>query len=54
MMTQTEITAEVFKIIRANEDKSAKYTMEKIREHLPDVTDDMLAIAISYVYERLR
>ncbi len=51
-MTQTEITAEVFKIIRANEYKSAKRIYQLIKEHLPDISDAMINVALLYIYKK--
>lgn len=39
-MDKLELKAEVFKVIRANQDKSSKSIMKLIREHLPEATDN--------------
>lgn len=52
-MTQTEITAEVLKIIRANESINAKGLHILVKEHLPEISDKELAIAYLYLYEKL-
>lgn len=51
-MTQTEITAEVFKVIRANEYINAKQLLPLIKEHLPDISDKELSEALLYLYKQ--
>jgi hypothetical protein len=50
VMCDIEIKAEVFRVIRANSDKTPKQIMALLREHLPDVGDDELREAISSLY----
>jgi len=50
MMEQIEITAEIFKVIRANSDRNAKSVMHKIKQHLPDVTNQQIAQALEDLY----
>lgn len=42
-MEDIEIKAEVFRVIRANSDlKSPRAIYQKIREHLPEITDKQI------------
>ncbi len=50
-MTQEEITAEVFKVIRANEYVSVKRLWILIKEHLPDTPEVNLRKALQWLYE---
>jgi hypothetical protein len=45
-LSDIEVTAEVFKVIRANQDMPVKSIMKAVKEHLPEVTDERIRIAI--------
>ncbi len=51
-MTQTEVTSEVFRIIRANDYYTAKNLWHLIKDHLSDVPVEMLQKAIEYIYDK--
>ena len=51
MMTMIEIKAEVFKIIRTNQDLSPKKILNKLIEHLPDVPGDDIMHCIQELVE---
>lgn len=52
-MDQLEITAEVFRVVRANSCKSAPSVMKIIKEQIPEANEEQIANALSYIIERL-
>ena len=49
-MDEIEVKAEVFKVIRANQDKSSKKIFELIKQHLPDVDDYLIRRALNELF----
>ncbi len=49
----TEVIMAVFKIVRASEDKDAEQTLQVIREHLPDISDEEIDIAITFIQKAI-
>ncbi len=45
-MTKEEIKAEVFKVIRANQEKSKSKIIGMLHEHLPDCSKDEIIEAL--------
>lgn len=50
-LSDVEIVAEVFRVVRANVEKPKKVIMAKIREHLPGASNEELANALRKLYE---
>jgi len=49
-MEGIELRAEVFKIVRANSEKSAKRIMKILEEHLPDNTRQEIKAALNKLF----
>jgi len=46
VLSDIEVKAEVYKVIRANQDMPVKSILNKVKEHLPDVSVDRIRAAI--------
>lgn len=53
-MTQTEVNAEVLRIVRANDYLTTNKVWKLMKEYLPDVPLEMLYEAINFLYDKVR
>lgn len=51
-ITQSEVTMEVFRLIRANDQMKPERLWKLIKEYLPDVSKQMITEALLYIYQR--
>lgn len=50
-MTEIEIRAEIYKIMRANDGKSAKFIWAEIKKHMPNIPKEKIIKSIEKLME---